>query len=197
MALNELQAQNTCVCQKSGKTFGELIQHFIVGGDETSFMACETGAVHVIGSVGNRKTEKRTVDSPQSITMYQTGSVAGDTGPTVFLLKGIHKKSGYTDEFLLEHGAKQGSTIIMTENAFMMTKAWEDMAPSICCGLRAINEYVAANPQWLMLELINGFGAHLSSYKAMVIHSENKILCLKEEADSSHVNQAYDHCKRR
>jgi hypothetical protein len=38
-ALNELRERNTGKCRLSGKTFGELIQYFISGGDETCFMA--------------------------------------------------------------------------------------------------------------------------------------------------------------
>ena len=33
-ALNTLRERNTGVCKLTGKTFGELIVHFIVGGDE-------------------------------------------------------------------------------------------------------------------------------------------------------------------
>jgi hypothetical protein len=40
---------------------------------------------------------------------------------------------------------RRGSTIIMTETAFMTTEAWEEMT------CRAINKYIAANPQWFML----------------------------------------------
>jgi len=124
--------------------------------------------------------------------MYRTGSVAGDIGPTVFLLKGQRKKFGYTDQFLLSHGASIGSTIIMTETAFMTIAAWEEMTPSVCKGLHAINPFVVSNPHWYMLEIFDGFGAHLLSYNAMKICMDNKILSLKEEGDSSHVNQAYD-----
>jgi hypothetical protein len=87
-ALNELRCRNTGVCNLTGKTFGELIHHFIVGGDETCFMGCEQGTVKVIAAAGRSKHEKKTHDSRASISMYQTGSVAGDTGPTVFLMAG-------------------------------------------------------------------------------------------------------------
>jgi hypothetical protein len=36
------------------------------------------------------------------------------------------------------------------------------------------------------------FGAHLLSFTAMQQRLDNKILSLKEEGDSSHVNQGYD-----
>ena len=80
----------------------------------------------------------------------------------------------------------------MTPSAFMTIKAWEHMSPHVVKGLRNINPVVTANPQWFMLEIIDGFGAHLGSLYALEICYNNKILCLKEEGDSSHVNQAYD-----
>jgi hypothetical protein len=136
-------------------------------------MACEEGTVRVIGSVGWKKHEKKTNDSRVPITMYRTGTVAGDTGPTTFLMKGIYRKNCFTDK-----------------------------------GLRTINKYVAANPQWFMLQVFDGFGVHLASLLPAMQERfdniflslkeegeerfDNKILSLKEEGDSSHVNQAYD-----
>lgn len=51
---------------------------------------------------------------------------------------------------------------------------------------------VVDNPQWWVLELLDGFGAHTASHKASLIRYENKVLSLKEDADSSSINQAYD-----
>jgi len=62
-ALNEMRRRNQGLCHLTNLTFGEVIQHFITGGDETCFMASKDGSIQVIGSVGNRKTEKRTSDS--------------------------------------------------------------------------------------------------------------------------------------
>jgi hypothetical protein len=43
-----------------------------------------------------------------------------------------------------------------------------------------------------MVEICDGFGAHLSSLQAMQERYDNKIIAVKEEGDLSHVNQAYD-----
>ena len=42
------------------------------------------------------------------------------------------------------------------------------------------------------METFSGFSDHLSSYEALKIRHDLKILTLKEEGNSSHVNQAYD-----
>jgi hypothetical protein len=42
-----------------------------------------------------------------------------------------------------------------------------------------------------MLEIFDGFGSHLASLDALEHRLQNKILSLKEEAHSSHLNQAF------
>ena len=96
------------------------------------------------------------------------------------------------DKFLLYHGAAAGSTIVMTPTAFMTEQAWETMTPSVIKGLRSASYTVNVNPQWWVLEVFDGFGPHTSSLSSMQMRFDNKIMSLKEEDDSSHVNQAYD-----
>ena len=129
--LNILRNKNVGKCKKSGKSFGEVIQHFIIGGDESNFMASHNGDAYVIGSVGKKKHEKNVADSRCSITAYRTGTVVGDTGPTMILLAGKQKRKHYSDKFLINNRAAQGSTIIMTETAFMTTDAWVKMPPNL------------------------------------------------------------------
>jgi intracellular sulfur oxidation DsrE/DsrF family protein len=74
----------------------------------------------------------------------------------------------------------------------MTVDVWERMTPNIILGLRNINKYIAANPQWWVLEIFDGFGAHLLSHKANEERFAAKILSLKEEGYTSHVCQAYD-----
>ena len=55
--------------------------------------------------------------------MYRTGVAAGHNGPTVFLLKGKKRKSGFNETFLRQEGCALGLTICMTENAYMTEEA--------------------------------------------------------------------------
>ena len=66
--------------------------------------------------------------------MVRTGSVAVDTGPTIILLKGKIKRAIFNDAYLVRHGLKTGSTIIMTENSFMTHDAWYKATKSIIYG---------------------------------------------------------------
>ena len=51
---------------------------------------------------------------------------------------------------------------------------------------------ICHNPDWWVLEVMDRFGAHLVSEEANNNFFNNKILRLKEEGDSSSINQAYD-----
>ena len=56
-----------------------------------------------------------------------------------------------------------------------------------------MNKHARATVDWWIVKIIDGFGAHLSSYKAMKMRYNAKILTVKEEADTSHACQAYDY----
>jgi hypothetical protein len=79
----------------------------------------------------------------------------------------------------------------MTENAFLTDSCWLEMTPNVIRGYRNM-PYVRENPDWWMLEIVDGFGSHVSSLEASQMRWNAKILLIKEEGDSSSVNQAYD-----
>jgi hypothetical protein len=120
----------------------------------------------IVGSMDQKKHEKAIADSCVSMTLYRTGSIAGTQGPTIAVMAGKHQRAGFTDKFLTKHGMVEGSTIIMTPTAFVTEEAWEEMTPFVIEGIRSI-DIVKANPQWWVLEVFDGFGPHVSFYKAM------------------------------
>jgi len=79
-ALCFLRTKNTRECNKTGKLFGELINHFILGGDETNLIADADGELRIVGEKGKKKHEKNVADYRGSITMYRTGVAAGVIG---------------------------------------------------------------------------------------------------------------------
>ena len=52
--------------------------------------------------------------------------------------------------------------------------------------------FLKENPDWYFLEITDGFGAHHNNVEALQLRLDANCLALKEEGDSSHVNQAYD-----
>ena len=104
---------------------------------------------------------------------------------------GKQRKAGYTDQFLVKQGAPVGSTIVMTPTGYMTEEAWLEMAPTIAKGIREM-PVIRDRPDWWVLKIIDGFGPHTSSEKAMEIYAAHKVLLLKEDGDTSHVCQMYD-----
>ena len=173
-----------------GQTFGEVMPYFVFGGDETCLLASD-GDVSIIGDKAKPKHDVAAGSSRTSITMYRVGSAAGADGPTGFLPPGARKKTGYDDDFLIKHGASAGSTFAMTPTGYMTEEAWVELAPKMAAGIRAV-PVVCDMPDWWVLKIVDGFGPHVSSETAMQIYADHKIVLLKEEGDSSHVNQSYD-----
>eukprot|EP00956_Cyclotella_meneghiniana_P045509 scaffold372383_cov146-Cyclotella_meneghiniana.AAC.1 len=99
-ALDFLRENNTGVCRKTGKSFGEIIDHFVVGADEACLMTDNHGSFRIIGASDKKKHERKGSDHRASITMFRSGVPSGANGPTAFLMKGKRKKAGFTDEFL-------------------------------------------------------------------------------------------------
>eukprot|EP00957_Ditylum_brightwellii_P146319 11141136-Ditylum_brightwellii.AAC.1 len=85
-----------------------------------------------------------------------------------------------------------GSKIIMTPNTHMTTKAWEEMVVDVCIGVRSMNSHIQEMEEWWCLEIFDGVGSHLNSLTSMWVRRRHQILPVKEEGDSSYVNQAYD-----
>lgn len=78
-----LRETNIGICKKSGKSFGEVMSHFVIGLDEMCIMSDAHGSLHVIGAADKKKHEKLLQDSRCSITIVRTGTCAGTTGPTI------------------------------------------------------------------------------------------------------------------
>ena len=65
------------------------------------------------------------------ITMFRSGVSIGGNDLTGFFMKGKKRRAGYTDNLLVNHGCEEGSTIIMTENAFMTNDAWIELTKKV------------------------------------------------------------------
>ena len=139
--------------------------------------------------------------------MYCSGTPMGHNGPTAFIMKGKRRRKGIYEKYLLDEGCAVVSTVAMTENTFMTDATWEEITyqvisclnsfPVISCDLlsqfcvwlsyhQPVKGYrrlpiFKHNPQWWMVEILDGFGAHLNNLYANQKRSENKILFLKEE----------------
>ena len=132
-AFNELQRCNTGYCRLTGKTFGELMAHFVKGLDKCCLLA-SAGDRYIIEVKDQKKHEKILQDSRESISMICTGSAAGNQDATIILCAGEKKQKGFMDEYLVRYGVAVGFTVTMTPTAFLTEKAWEEVMPAIVKG---------------------------------------------------------------
>ena len=88
-------------------------------------------------------------DSRVSVTAVRTGSSNGVTGTTIFALKGQRRHGLFTDECLRSKRCALGSTIIMTDKAFMTNKSWAACTENLMIGYPN-SEVVKDNPDWGM-----------------------------------------------
>ena len=190
---DELRDANLGKCNKSGKTFGEVFQHFVIGLDETCIMS-DGHTMQIIGSRDKAKHELRLQDGRKSITIVRTGTAGGTTGPTIFILKGSANEPTlkcFSDSFLMKYGCAPGSTILFNENAYMTDDTWMKASRAIVRGYRQM-PYIKENPDWWVCELLDGFKSHENVLEAHSLRRDNKIKSVKEESNTSHINQAYD-----
>jgi hypothetical protein len=84
-----------------------------------------------------------------------------------------------------------GSTILMTESAYMTDAAWLEAAKAIVKGYHQL-PFMKENENWFITKLLDGFKSHVNVFQAHKICADQLIISLKEESNSSHVNQGYN-----
>ena len=52
--------------------------------------------------------------------------------------------------------------------------------------------FISDNYQWHVIDIFDGFGAHLCNHESLLMSLDENIISLKEEVESSSINQAYD-----
>ena len=170
--------------------FEPIMDHFISNLDESCLMS-SNGKIHVVASRAKMKTEKITDDCRESITTVRTGFTSGHQGAYFFLAKGKKLDRKKFKNLCLFFKAPEGSEVIMTPNAFMTDEAWLELVPKLCQSIRK-QEVIRDHPDWWVLLSLDGFGSHVNVLRTHEIFSRNKMLVIKEEGDTSQVNQAYD-----
>jgi hypothetical protein len=170
--------------------FEDVQEHFVGNFDEACLMAND-GKVHVIASSEKSKTEKVMDDNRASITTLRVGMASGDQGPFIFLITGKKVEREKMKDLCKYFKCPPGSIVLPSPNAFMTNDVFLQLAPYLAAGIRAM-PVVCDHSDWWVAISCDGFGSHVNVPLAQDIFSEHKIMVIKEEGDTSHVNQAYD-----
>jgi len=173
-------------------SFHPLREYFVANLDETCYMSNMDGQVRVVASAAKKKTEKITDDSRLSITSIRVGTAGGTQGPFIFLAKGqsIEYKM-FRGDLSERHDVPPGSKVVMTPNAYLTDEVYANLADDLCRGIRSM-PVIVDHPEWWVCVSMDGFGSHVNVESAHECFAEHKILVIKEEGDTSQVNQAYD-----
>ena len=79
----------------------------------------------------------------------------------------------------------------MTPTAYMTDNMYAIIVPELAIGIREV-PYICDHPNWWVVVSLDGFGSHVNAHKAQEAFFKCKILILKGEGDTLHLNQAYD-----
>ena len=158
--------------------------------DESCLLGSD-GTVKVIGASCKSKTEKIMSDCRASITVLRTGAAGGSSGPWIFLAAGKEMTCRALQNLGKRDGVPPNSKIFMTPSAYMTDCVYAKIAPELADGIRKM-PYICEHPSWWVVVCLDGFGSHVNVHEAQEVFYKRKILILKEEGDTSHINQAYD-----
>jgi len=146
--------------------------------------------VKIVGSLKS-KTEKKMDDCCTSITSLRLGTCSGDQGPFIFLTTGKMTDRGPTKDLEKHFGCPPGSAIIPSPSAFMTDDVWLQLVLTFAKGIHAI-PVIKDHPDWWVTVSCDGFGSHVNVHLVQHVFHDHKILIIKEEGNTLHVNQAYD-----
>ena len=153
-------------------------------------MANSDGSMRVLAALSKQKTEKNSDDSRTSITSLRVGLASGTQGPFTFLAKGT-RMDRQNIKNILSSRCPTGSQVLMCPSAYMTDETWIKLVPEFCRGIRAM-PVIKDHPEWWMTLTLDGYSSHINCNEALEEFARNKIQIVKEEGDTSHVNQAYD-----
>ena len=83
----------------------------------------------------------------------------------------------------------------MTPTAYMTDNVYATIAPELADGIQKM-PYICDHPDWWVVVSLDGFGSHVNVHKAQEAFFTRKILILKEEGDTSHLNQVKFYSRR-
>ena len=146
----------------------------------------------IVGDRKKRKHCKSTQNSRVSITVVECGNAAGCDGPSMYLMQGqipgnLRGLFG-NSSWLEKSGAPPRSFVVPTPTAYMTDDAWDAAAEPLASGIRGMSVIKHYPNFWIVLYL-DGFKSHVMTYRAQDIFWKHKILVVKENSDSSQVNQ--------
>ena len=161
--------------------------------NESCFI-CNNGVLKIIGDKDKKRHDKNVSDNRLSITVVRCKNAAGNNGPVIFIGSGQMDRlnrlfSG--DKLTQNYGLPSGSCVLLNKNAHMNDDMCVEVVRKMAPGIRQM-PVIRDLLDWQAFLTFNGFKSHVNVNESLEIWAENKIRVGKEEAGTSHVNQAYN-----
>ena len=90
-----------------------------------------------------------------------------------------------------KYGLPEGSRVMLNDSAYMDEDTWVATVKHIAAGMRQM-PVVRDHPDWFTYTTFDGFKSHVNTAESLVEWVRHKHRVVKEEAGTSHVNQAYN-----
>ena len=78
------------------------------------------------------------------------------------------------------------------KTGFMTDDAWDANIEAFCIAMRKMDPVIEANPGWWIEYHIDGFNAKVNTIIAQETMKKYRILGVKSQSHTSHVNQSFD-----
>ena len=90
-----------------------------------------------------------------------------------------------------KYGLPEGSRVMLNDSAYMDDDTWVAAVKYIAAGMQQM-PVVRDHPGGFTFTMFDGFNTHVNNAESLVEWVRHKHRVVKEEAGTSHVNQAYD-----
>ena len=159
--------------------------------DETGHDPSKITKMLAVGRKASTQKKVTTSSSRCHISKLTTANAEGKLAPEYYLMKGERCKSGFTDEWLVEQGAPNGSRIFMTPRGGMNGDIWIKCVKRLAPAMRKMSPYLDGTEKNTIL-FLDGFDCHSMSIEALKIFREYRIFVIKMPSHSSGNLQALD-----
>jgi hypothetical protein len=175
---------------------GKINPDLIVNLDESA-MALKNAGRKIIARMGSRRVhvlgfDKLCSSRMTSVNMISAGKKIYDP---FYILEGTHEKYVANEQKNVDGSLKcfdKCNKWTVADKGYMTYKVWEDnVVPDICAQFNAVRVEQNCPDQWALL-VLDGFGAHSYSIKALKMFIANKIKVIRMPSHTSSALQPLD-----
>ena len=128
------------------------------------------------------------------MTLVRIGTSSATQGPLGMCLEGERRRRGYDDAFLVRDGARTGRQLLGDDSKCIHDgRGVEQHVTQARCWYKEVDTH-PGSPQLVGFHVLrfDGYKVHVHCLGGLAAYDKHRIMCAKEEADSSQLNQSFD-----